>query len=648
MKKDSIIDFLGFIAVKLLSAIFGYLPLRSVLWTGRRIGDIALFFNVKRRSIAYANLKSAFPEKGCGEIKNILKAHYRNLGMSIVELLRLPVAGKRYLDNHVRINNFERIEEALKKQRGAILLTAHFGNWEISSLAASSRGQGISVFAREQKYKRLNELLNRYREMTGCKVITKGFSARDIIKTLRGNGIVGMLADQDAGSNGLFINFLNRPASVAQGPISFSLKTGAVILPSFIRRVANDRHVAEVSSPLEIIDTGDKQRDMKANLNNITRILEGYIRRFPEQWLWSHKRWKSTLQRTVLVLDDGKAGHLGQGMAVAEMVEEALGIVLAARGIEDSPYVKIKVIKVKFKDRSRRMLLDLCSIFAGRRCQGCLRCLSFCLDRKAMDEVRNTYADIIVSCGASTAALNIFLKYENNAKNIIIMKPGFNRPGKTDLVILPGHDAPRNKRGNVLITEMAPNRVRPGIDKTDSDAGGIGLLIGGDAKDFILEKGLVEKVVDGILKASEEADRSVFVTTSRRTSKEIESLLKTRLGHCERCKLLVIANEKNPEGTVSNILDNSQVVIVSPESISMISEAVTSGRHIVVFKRNDTKTKTGSKYERAIREFESRGYVRIADADTIYKTVKELLKEGLSPKRPDDRKKIIERMAKII
>src|SRR3990167_7664531 len=146
--------------------------------------------------IAYANLKAAFPEKSSMELKRINKAHFENLGMSVVELLKLPFMRKDYLQRHVKLENADRIKSSMGKGRGVIILTAHFGNWEIASLAASLNGYTMSVFAREQKYERLNNLLNEFRQSTGCKVVTKGFSVKDIIKTLHNNGIVAMLSDQ--------------------------------------------------------------------------------------------------------------------------------------------------------------------------------------------------------------------------------------------------------------------------------------------------------------------------------------------------------------------------------------------------------------------------------------------------------------------
>ena len=647
MNKDSIVDFLGFIIVKSVGASLCCIPLGNALWIGRRMGDLVYIMNTKRRSVGYANLKAAFPEKDALEIRSILRSHFENLGMSVVEILRLSVADKKYLDRHIVVKNAGRVKEALDKNKGVMFLTAHFGNWELSALAVASRGYTISLFAREQKYPRLNNLLNKYREMTGCKVIAKGFSIRDIIKTLHNNGLVAVLADQDAGARGVFVDFFNRPVSTAPGPVAFSLRTGAIILPSFTRRVDFDKHEIVIGEPLGIVDTGDREKDMVSNLGKIADILEGYIKSFPDQWLWSHKRWKSTPQRTVLILNDGKPGHLNQAWAVAEMFKEALGARLKARGMKEKAIIKIITVNVKFKTRFARTLLELASVFAGKRCQGHLGFLEFCLKKDTVDAFKNSYADIIISCGASSVATNIFLKYENNARNIVMMKPGPGRRKKFDLVILPRHDAPKKLKSNILVTETAPNRIKAISDK-QAMGNNIGLFIGGDAKNFKLKKGSVEQVTGDVLKIAEEMDRGIFVTTSRRTSAEIDSFLKNRLNSCQRCKLLVIANEKNPEGTISKILGASEVVIVSPESISMISEAISSGKQVVVFKDKTLKTRGRGKYGRAIKGLESQGYIKIVDADKIYDAVIDILMKKPAIKKLDDRKKIIERLEGLV
>ncbi|OIO34766.1 MAG: hypothetical protein AUJ70_00280 [Candidatus Omnitrophica bacterium CG1_02_40_15] len=661
MKMDFIIDFLGFIAVRSFSIFLWRIPLRPSLWIGRRMGDIVYHANLKRRMIAYANLKAAFPEKSSSDLKRINRAHFENLGMNVIELLKLPFMAKDYLKRHVKLENVDSLKFSMEQGKGVIVLTAHFGNWEIASLVASLNGYTMSVFAREQKYERLNNLLNQFRQSTGCKVITKGFSIKDIIRTLNDNGIVAMLSDQDAGANGVFVNFFNRPASTAQGIIAFGSKTGAEILPSFIWRVGVDKHIARVGDPFKLVNTGDKEKDVKVNLQRIVDILEDYIRKFPEQWLWAHKRWKSTPQRSVLVLGDAKAGHLNQAIGVAEMVEDALGSRLKARSIEEKPIVKIQVIDMKFKNKFMKIILNLSSVFASRRCQGCLRCLKFCLTKESFEAVKNKYADIIISCGASTVSANIFLKYENNARNVVIMKPGFARGKKIDLIILPLHDynlsnfascpigqLAKLDRSNILVTEGAPNRIRVMNDERRATNNGIGLLIGGDAKGFQLNKGWVEKVVDALIKISEEKDLDIFVSTSRRTSPEIDRLLKEKLSDNKRCKLLIIANEKNIDGAVANIFGLSDILIVSPESVSMISEAASSGKNVIVFGEK-LKVKGGKgKYMRMVLNLEKQGYIKTAEPDEIYDKIKEILETKPEVKRLDDREKIVERLKGLI
>jgi len=664
MKMDSIIDFSGFIIVKSFSVSLRFVPLGLALWMGRRIGDAVYFFNIKRRMIAYANLKAAFPEKSSGELKRINKAHFENLGMNVIELLKLPFMAKDYLGRHVKLENADTIKSGLEKGKGVIVLTAHFGNWEIASLVASLNGYIMSVFAREQKYERLNNLLNEFRQSTGCKVITKGFSVKDIVKTLHNNGIVAMLSDQDAGANGVFVNFFNRPASTAQGIIAFSIKTGAVILPSFITRVGIDKHIAKAGEPLELINTGDREKDVKVNLQRITGILEDQVIRFPEQWLWAHKRWKTTPQRNVLVLIDGKAGHLNQAMGVAEMIEEALGSRLQARGVEEKPIVKIHAAEIKFKNIFTKVFLSLAGIFASARCQGCLRCVKFCLTKESFENIKNKYADIIISCGSSTVAANIFLKYENNARNAVIMKPGLGHGKKIDLIILPSHDAGGNIKHNVLITEGAPNRITQKsmeeaanrLPAPGSRLKGIGVLIGGDAKGFKLKKEDVEKVISGVIKICEEKDLDVFISTSRRTSQEIDRLLKEKFSDNKRCKLLIIANEKNIEGAVAGIFGLSDIIVTSPESMSMVSEAASSGKHVIVFSNDNVGAKLGcwprfatpTKYDRMVSNLEKQGYLQTERPGEIYSKIKEILETRPGIKKLEDRKKIAQRLTGLI
>ena len=174
------------------------------------------------------------------------------------------------------------------------------------------------------------------------------------------------------------------------------------------------------------------------------------------------------------------------------------------------------------------------------------------------------------------------------------------------------------------------------------------MLIGGDAKNFRLTLETVKKVVENILKISEEMDRDIFITTSRRTSPEIESYLKDKLSNNTRCKVLIIANEKNPEDMMQKIFDSSEVVIVSPESISMISEAASSGRHVVVFKDKRQETRDKGKYGIAIDNLEEQGYINTAAPEDVYNKVRQILTKRPAVKMLDNRKGIVERLKEIV
>src|SRR3989338_8540241 len=191
-----------------------------------------------------------------------------------------------------------------------------------------------------------------------------------------------------------------------------------------------------------------------------------------------------------------------------------------------------------------------------------------------------TYSDFVVSCGDSLSPVNVFMSKENNAKNIVIMRPsmvmGFK---KFNLAIIPKHDRPPNIK-NIVKTAIAPNLIdeetlknsgqilKRHVNITKSRV--IGLFVGGDNDEFLVTKEIIKQVIDQLLEFCASHKAELLVTTSRRTPSRIEGLLKERLKHNPVCKLLIVANEKNMDGAVSGILSLSDIAVVSEESISMI------------------------------------------------------------------------------
>jgi KDO2-lipid IV(A) lauroyltransferase len=647
-----LIDLIASILVRGLNILFHFSPIRLNLWLGRRIGGIAFFVNKKRRMIAYANLKAAFAkEKTPKELRAITKKVYVNLVQSFAEILSLTKVNKVYVNKYVEVVNMNRIEDAGRSGRGTILLTAHFGDWELSSLVSAMKDFPITVLAREQKMKRLNELLNRLRESKGCKVVRKGMSTKLIFKELYKKSMVGILSDQDAGRSGTFVDFFGRPTSAHIGPFEIAKHTDSIILPNFIVREGGPFHKLYLEDYIEMRDakTGE---DVKNSLQKYMSILEEYVRRYPDQWLWLHKRWKSTPKRVILVLSDEKAGHLNQSLAVAHQIQRAR--MTQDYKIEDT---SINIVKVEYKNRFSRLLLTLVAPFASWRCHGRMYFMRWCLKKDSYENLMKTYAEFIVSCGSSLAPVNIFMKKENNARNVIVMKPGFLLGlKKFNFVIVPKHDKVKPRKG-VVETILAPNliennalkaageklknRVRFERDKT------IGLLIGGDNPEFRLSGDLLKKVMADVLKSCESNDADLLVTTSRRTSKEQESIIKSVLGKNPRCKLLVIANENNPEGTLAGILALSNVVIVSGESISMVSEAVSSGKKTIAFSL-DKKKYSMTKHELVLENLVKEGSISIARTGELISLTGRALKDTKPAKKINDMDKIYEAMRALI
>jgi len=647
-----LIDYIASILARGLNIIFHIIPIKADLWIGRSVGRLVFTFNKKRRLIAYANLKAAFAkEKSPEELRAITKDVYVNLVQTFSEIASLTKVNKDYVNRYVEVVNMERIENAAGSGRGAVLLTAHFGDWELSSLVSAMKNFPITVLVREQKMKHLNELLNRLRESKGCKVVRKGMSTKNILRELYSKNMVGILSDQDAGRKGTFVNFFGRPTSAHIGPFEIAKHTDSIILPNFIVRVRGPFHKLYLEEYIDVRKSQGRE-GLIDGLQRYMSLLEKYIRKYPSQWLWLHKRWKSTPKRTILVLNDEKAGHLNQSLAVARQIQRARATQNYGPGDTD-----IVIVDVKYKSRLSRAILTFASIFASWRCHGRMGFMKICLQSDSYAKLMSRYAEFIVSCGSSLAPVNIFMSKENNAKNVVVMDPaiplGLN---KFSFVIAPKHD--RMKRAkNVIMTTLAPNLVDAASLRSQGEKLKnnvkiekdkiVGLLIGGDNPEFELSDDLLKKTLADLLKVCESNDAELLVTTSRRTNKTQEAIIKAALQKNPKCRVLVIANENNPEGIVAGILALSNVVVVSGESVSMVSEAVSSGRKTVVFSLN--KKKSGvTKHELALDSLAKDGYISIARFGELISLVGLALKDTRTAKRIDDTEKIYEAMRALI
>lgn len=654
------------------------LPLRLSYWFANRLGAVVYCFYAKRRRIGYANVRAAFCQNLMpGEIKKITRRTFQHFVCVLFEVFRFPSIDKRYADRYVASSGTSHIDEALKKGRGAIILTAHFGNWELSGLVGAIKGYPQVVLARQQKYLRLNRLLNSYRARYGRRVIEKCMATREIITSLKENKITAILSDQDAGMQGALVSFFGRLASTAKGAAGLALKFDSPILPNFCARQRGPFYQMTIEKPLAIEETGDLETDIQAGLQKFTNILESYITRYPDQWLWLHKRWKTTPSRRILILTDGKAGHLNQALAVAKQIKKAVFERAEkddrVRALKKSTENRVqrtdlndliyqeKIVEIKYRSSIHRAVLTLCSLFASKSCQGCMRCLKFCITAESYNGLMKTYADIVVSCGSQTATVNRFLCMENRGRGIVVNKPGVVPMSKFDLCIMPRHDNPKRLK-NVLLTDGALNLMdeeylagqRKALmadmaDKAKDTEISIGVLIGGDNKDFKLTKEAVNQALDAVIEFAKDKKAGIFATTSRRTSKNIDELVKARLSGLGCCKLLVIANERNIPGVVAGILGMCSAVVVSGESVSMVSEAASSAKKVVVFVpglKNMQKIK--KRHVVFMENLKSKGFIALCEPQEVDDAIKSVLQDTRPAKLLSDNVLVYEAVKRII
>ncbi len=287
------INYLEFILFSLLGFIIRLLPLRAAQIFGRFLGLLSYWLFPRRRSIALGNLNQAFPELRSNDIKRIATRSFESFGISMAEFAWFPKLTPQRLRKFVRMPSIDFLAEVYSRGKGVILMSGHFGNWELLALATGHfSGYPITIIVQKQRNQFVDEVINRHRCLWGNSVVPMEHSVRETLRKLSKREAVAMLADQSAPAESLFVPFFGRLAATHEGPAIFSLRTGAPILMMFLVRKDGAKYEALV----EEVKTDDLTGYSDENVVELTRrhvaILEQYIRRYPEQWLWMHRRWK--------------------------------------------------------------------------------------------------------------------------------------------------------------------------------------------------------------------------------------------------------------------------------------------------------------------------------------------------------------------
>jgi len=247
-----------------------------------------------RRLIALDNLHHAFPEKSIDEIIDIAKGVYRNFGILLAEFVDIPRLNVRKVNNFMEVQGMEHYVSARAKNKGVIILTAHFGNWELVGAAFALIAEPVTVLHRPLDSAALENIVSWVRASTGNRFIPAKRALSGMFRCLGKKGTLGLLIDQNwARKESCFVEFFNRPACTSSGLAYLVLRTGAPVLPTFSIRQEDGSYVLQIGPELEIIDTGDVDSDIVANTQRYTSVIEEIVREHPEQWFWVHQRWKT-------------------------------------------------------------------------------------------------------------------------------------------------------------------------------------------------------------------------------------------------------------------------------------------------------------------------------------------------------------------
>ncbi|HYA86792.1 MAG TPA: lysophospholipid acyltransferase family protein [Nitrospirota bacterium] len=273
--------------IKLFSRI---VPYRIGVQAGGVLGFITYYLLSKERKKTIAHLTQAYNERSHAWIRRTARRCFVHLGKSLLEVVLITPSR---LLNTVDVHGEENLHSALSRGKGVVWVTGHIGNWELMAYKIAQK-YPVSVIAAPIKPVQVNDMIIGLRAAMGVKTIvrTRPGATKELIRSFRENRILGILIDQDTDVESAFVDFMGKPAWTPTAAASMAIKFGAAVLFGHIKRGPDDRHTVMIEGPLHLINTGDTEKDIIANTAMLSKKIEDYINKDPEQWVWMHRRWR--------------------------------------------------------------------------------------------------------------------------------------------------------------------------------------------------------------------------------------------------------------------------------------------------------------------------------------------------------------------
>ncbi len=295
-KQGKLQTLLEYAAAKSVFVTLGHLPAPAALSVGQSVGKLAYLLAGNLRKTGATNLRLAFPEKTDEERAELLRESFNNLGRQLGLFSQFATRPQADLQNLIEVRGLEHLETAKAHMNsGLILITAHLGAWELTSFGLSLFGHSLSFIVRRMDNPKIEDLFERVRTRFGNLTIDKLSAARSMLKLLRDKGVLGLLPDLNTlDAEAIFVDFFGVPAATNFIMAKLALRTNSQIIPIFAPWSEEKRkYLVIIGPPVSIQRTGDEEQDVRQLTTTLTQLIENTIRRYPGQWLWIHKRWKT-------------------------------------------------------------------------------------------------------------------------------------------------------------------------------------------------------------------------------------------------------------------------------------------------------------------------------------------------------------------
>ena len=282
--------YIQYIFVRFVAFLISLFPIGLAVWVGRTAGNFIFFVFKRRRKIAIANIDKALSQTvSMADKRRIARAAFQNMAISLIELFLIKKIKGKTSDNFIILGN-EYIDDAFAKGKGVVLVISHLGSWEYLSFLPYLTKKDWSVVVKDIRNPYLNEYIKRLRSLTTVVPIEKKKSMRPILKELKQNHGVAILIDQWAGAEGLWLDFFNSKTSTTSIPARLAKKTGCALIPAYCLRQGLGKYEIHIHPPVSI--NPEETNWEETTTIRLNELLEEQIRKYPEQWLWGHRRWK--------------------------------------------------------------------------------------------------------------------------------------------------------------------------------------------------------------------------------------------------------------------------------------------------------------------------------------------------------------------